>query len=191
MGLFSRNSAVSQQGHATQNEQLIELRQRARRRLIGALVIVLVAVIFVPIFLSSDGADEVEQVVHVFPPIVSPQADNSDLTAANLHSSEKVNDDTLDKVVNEHTNSTNEQELDQHTLHNSLETREESGESTGSTQNLEDADSAQLAESVEQIENLEPADEIKQETSQTKPKEHTQTEPKRTDDGSVALALLE
>src|SRR5699024_12813059 len=41
-----------------------------------ALVIVLIAVVFVPIFLKSDGAEEVEQVVQVFPPIVAPDSES-------------------------------------------------------------------------------------------------------------------
>src|SRR5690625_3556344 len=72
MGFFSRQDSAAQQGRAGEQDQLKELRRRARRRLIGALALVLIAVIFVPLFLNIDWADEIEQVVKVFPPIVAP-----------------------------------------------------------------------------------------------------------------------
>src|SRR5690625_7452997 len=77
MGFLSRSNAAKQRNNNDQHEQLAELRRRARRRLVGALVIVLLVVVLVPILLKSDGADEVEQVVQVFPPIVAPSADSA------------------------------------------------------------------------------------------------------------------
>src|SRR3546814_16836720 len=84
MGLFSRNESASDSGRRSTSRtslsseaQANELRGRARRRLIGALALVLAAVIVVPmLFDSSVPEDEISTPV-VVPAIVPPNTDNN------------------------------------------------------------------------------------------------------------------
>ncbi|MDS1141493.1 SPOR domain-containing protein [Pusillimonas sp. SM2304] len=84
MGLFSRNESASDSGRRSASRaslsseaQASELRGRARRRLIGALALVLAAVIVVPmLFDSSEPLDETQTPV-VVPSIVPPPADGN------------------------------------------------------------------------------------------------------------------
>lgn len=76
MGLFSRkeSSAKGGQGSSARTSseaQAAELRVRARRRLIGALVLVLTAVIFVPMLFDSPPEEEMPVPV-VMPEIIPP-----------------------------------------------------------------------------------------------------------------------
>ncbi|MGB6102584.1 MAG: SPOR domain-containing protein [Pusillimonas sp.] len=83
MGLFSRNESASDSGRRpvsraslSSEAQASELRGRARRRLIGALALVLAAVIVVPmLFDSSVPVDETSTPV-VVPAIVPPSTEN-------------------------------------------------------------------------------------------------------------------
>lgn len=73
MGLFSRNaSGATKTTRPSSDDQLIELRNRARRRLIGAVVLVLAVIVLIPILLTDQTASEPEQVVSVIPAIIPP-----------------------------------------------------------------------------------------------------------------------
>lgn len=73
MGMFSRQeSKAAQSGRPSSDDQLIEMRNKARRRLIGAVVLVLAAIVVIPIFLSEQTVPESEQVVSVIPSIIPP-----------------------------------------------------------------------------------------------------------------------
>lgn len=64
MGLFSRNdtsSSSGRRGSASSDSQLSELRGRARRRLIGALALVLAVVVLVPMLTADKTPPEPEQ----------------------------------------------------------------------------------------------------------------------------------
>lgn len=73
MGLFSRNASSSDKSTRPSSDgQLIELRNRARRRLIGAVVLVLAVIVLIPILLTDQTSSEPEQVVSVIPAIIPP-----------------------------------------------------------------------------------------------------------------------
>lgn len=86
MGLFSRNESATGSGRRPSSRlsseaQATELRGRARRRLIGALALVLAAVIIVPmLFDSTESTDRVSTPVVV--PAVVPPTPESNLAAA-------------------------------------------------------------------------------------------------------------
>lgn len=88
MGLFSRNESATGSGRRPSSRsslsseaQATELRGRARRRLIGALALVLAAVIIVPmLFDSTEPADQVSTPVVV--PAVVPPTPESNLAIA-------------------------------------------------------------------------------------------------------------
>ncbi|SHH88230.1 SPOR domain-containing protein [Pollutimonas bauzanensis] len=84
MGLFSRNESAAGSGRrsASSESQASDLRGRARRRLIGALALVLAAVIIVPmLFDSSVPPDQVSTPV-VVPAIVPPPAPDANIAQA-------------------------------------------------------------------------------------------------------------
>ncbi|HUH59715.1 MAG TPA: SPOR domain-containing protein [Candidimonas sp.] len=89
MGLFSRNESAAGSGRRStprssmsSEAQASDLRGRARRRLIGALALVLAAVIVVPmLFDSSPPADQTSAPV-VIPAIVPPATDSGPSAAA-------------------------------------------------------------------------------------------------------------
>lgn len=73
MGLFSRNEPSADSGRrstarTSSEAQAAELRIRARRRLIGALVLVLTAIVFVPMLFDSAPEEELPS------PVVLPEA---------------------------------------------------------------------------------------------------------------------
>lgn len=80
MGWFSARQSESDNGrrpgaraNQSSESQLRELRVRARRRLVGALALVLLAVIFVPMFFNVDTAQESRPVPVVVPAINGPE----------------------------------------------------------------------------------------------------------------------
>ncbi|HLR29738.1 MAG TPA: SPOR domain-containing protein [Paenalcaligenes sp.] len=190
MGFFARKGAASQRNQGSQEEQLVELRRRARRRLIGALVIVLIAVVFVPVFLKSDGAEEVEQVVQVFPPIVAPdsepQAGSTALQDNGGYAPVDSSDveDIQDPLDEQSTSDT--QVLDESAVNiPEIEMQTEAEADHDSARQSEQESETKPKESEPSKEKTEPKPE-------PKPKAETvPNEPERTDDGSVALALLE
>src|SRR3546814_10150116 len=84
MGLFSRNDSASDSGRRSTSRaslsseaQANELRGRARRRLIGALALVLAAVIVVPMLFDSSVPEEEISTPVVVPAIVPPPTANN------------------------------------------------------------------------------------------------------------------
>lgn len=62
MGFFSRNdsSSTSRRGSASSDAQIAEMRSRARRRLIGAVVLVLAVIVIVPLLIDNGVEPEPE-----------------------------------------------------------------------------------------------------------------------------------
>lgn len=71
MGMFSRKAAASG-SRPSSDDQIIEIRNRARRRLIGAVVLVLAAIVVIPMLLSDQSTNESEQALSVIPSIIPP-----------------------------------------------------------------------------------------------------------------------
>lgn len=89
MGWFSRSQPQAQSGRRTTSRgsqateaQVAELRGKARRRLIGALVLVLTAVIFVPMLFDSAPPDQSLPAPVVVPAMPSSQAPETQLAAS-------------------------------------------------------------------------------------------------------------
>ncbi|MYN12206.1 SPOR domain-containing protein [Pusillimonas sp. TS35] len=89
MGLFSRNESASRserrpasRSALSSEAQASDLRNRARRRLIGALVLVLAAVIVVPMLFDTTEPPEQAPTPVVVPSIEPPAADTGNLAAA-------------------------------------------------------------------------------------------------------------
>ncbi|MGE4370626.1 MAG: SPOR domain-containing protein [Burkholderiaceae bacterium] len=89
MGWFSARQSESDNGrrpgaraNQSSESQLRELRVRARRRLVGALALVLLAVIFVPMFFNVDTAQESRPVPVVVPAINGPEPSSGELALA-------------------------------------------------------------------------------------------------------------
>lgn len=168
MGMFSRKaSASTQSGRPSSDDQLIEMRNKARRRLIGAVVLVLAAIVLIPLLLSDQSTDESEQLVSVIPSIIPPSEEQYRL-------SERL-----------------EQPIFESDTTGSLS--EEQGV-------IESETELALVEPPEFIEPpVEPTPKAKPEpapkpTPTPTPKPAPTPKPKeeaRTDDGSVAIALLE
>ena len=72
MGLFSNKETGGASRRQSSDAQLREMRTRARRRLVGALVLVLAAVVIVPFLTSNDSEHMPEPVMAVIPAIVPP-----------------------------------------------------------------------------------------------------------------------
>lgn len=196
MGFFSRKGAASQRGHRSQEEQLAELRRRARRRLIGALVLVLIAVIIVPIFLKSDGAEEVEQVVQVFPPIIAPKPQgegtgwqrDDGFTAVEESAQDLENAVSVDEPSAEVVTEIVEQQSTAPLPEISVQTEAQVAQATPQKPaEPKPSESAKAAPT--------PQPKPQPQKAENKPKAaepvRRKQEPERTDDGSVALALLE
>lgn len=178
MGLFSRNESASDSGRRSASRaslsseaQASELRGRARRRLIGALALVLAAVIVVPmLFDSSEPLDETQTPV-VVPAIVPPPADGN--VALAPASPEPAAPDAATPVPGA--------------------TPQEPVQPDATAQTPVPA-TPEPAEPV-QPQPADPAPKPEPAPATEKPKPAEKPEPKpssdRTDDGSVALALLE
>ncbi|NYT86083.1 SPOR domain-containing protein [Pollutimonas harenae] len=183
MGLFSRNESTSDSGRRSTSRsslsseaQANELRGRARRRLIGALALVLAAVIVVPmLFDSSVPEDEISTPV-VVPAIVPPSTDSNVALAP-------VAPDPA-------TNGTQTPEPDAAAQDSSSGTAQQPVPADPQPESVEAEPTPEPAEPVQPkpVEKPEPEPE-------PEPKPAPKPEPKpsteRTDDGSVAIALLE
>lgn len=174
MGWFSASQSESDSGrrpgaraNQSSESQLRELRVRARRRLVGALALVLLAVIFVPMFSNVDPAQESRPVPVVVPAISGPEPSSGELALAPAGQ-------PLAPVagITEGTSSV-------------------TAESSPAT---EAAAPTTAGEPSTQSVAPEPAPETPATPAPTKPASPTPAPPnasQRTDDGSVALALLE
>lgn len=173
MGMFSRKaSAGAQSGRPSSDDQLIEMRNKARRRLIGAVVLVLAAIVLIPVLLSDQSANEPEQVVSVIPSIIPPSEEQYRLS------------ESLERPIFESD------------AIESLNAEQGIIESETELTLLEPAEFTEPAAEPEPApEEPKPAPEPKPEP-EPKPTPTPKPTPKpkadsRTDDGSVAIALLE
>ncbi|PLC54157.1 SPOR domain-containing protein [Pollutimonas nitritireducens] len=85
MGLFSRNESATGSGRRSSQSseaQAGELRARARRRLVGALALVLAAVIIVPMLFDDPVPPEQPSTPVVIPAIVPPAAPDTTIALA-------------------------------------------------------------------------------------------------------------
>lgn len=153
MGLFSRKEAAVKTTRSSSDDQLIELRNRARRRLIGAVVLVLAAIVLIPILISDKSTQEPEQVVSVIPSIIPPSEEKYRLA------------ESLEQPVFE-------QEIDNTEDPGLIET----------PVTVSEPEPTVLPPSVEPVAQAKP---------EPKPEPKPKPAPVRTDDGAVALALLE
>lgn len=72
MGLFSTKSSSGATRRTSSDAQIREMRSRARRRLIGALVLVLAAILIVPFLTSNEPEPEQSQLLAVIPTPIQP-----------------------------------------------------------------------------------------------------------------------
>src|SRR5690606_31135153 len=179
MGLFSRNESASDSRRRSTSRtslsseaQANELRGRARRRLIGALAFVLAAVIVVPmLFDSSTPEDEISTPVVV--PAIVPPATVNNVALAPTEPDPVANGSELP------TPDTATQDLSSGTVQQPVpaDPQPESAEP--------EPEPAEPAE-PKPVEKPKPESEAKPE-----PKPEPKPGTERTDDGSVAIALLE
>lgn len=169
MGLFSRKEPTTTRktGRTSSDDQLIEMRNKARHRLIGAVVLVLTAIVVVPVLLTDQAEQPAEQHVSVIPSIIPPSEEQYRLS------------ESLEPPVFT-------DRIDHSSDPGLIEPTEELPLAVGDT-------IAALAEPV-----VQPDPDPKPIPPKPEPKPQPKPEPKpkptpaqRTDDGSVALALLE
>lgn len=165
MGLFSRKESASQTGRRSSppsEAHAEDLRGRARQRLIGALALVVAAVIVVPMLIQSEPepSPETPVVVPAVPPIPEPSLASGQPPASETGAEQGLSVDTPALPVTE---------------------------PVAETPAAQQPDVA--ADSPEAPSKPEPKPEPKPEAKpEPKPKP---TASDRTDDGSVAIALLE
>ncbi|HUG59276.1 MAG TPA: SPOR domain-containing protein, partial [Candidimonas sp.] len=184
MGLFSRNESATGSGRRSTSRssqssesQASDLRGRARRRLIGALALVLAAVIVVPMLFDSSVPPEQVSTPVVVPAIVPPVT--PDVNEAQV----PVQPDT--------------------TASGSLATSPETGTTDSLAGNAGNATTPSTSPNSGTASSLEPSQPapVPEPAVEPKPKPKpvekpvAKPDPKpaadRTDDGSVAMALLE
>ncbi len=184
MGLFSRNESATGSGRRpvsrssqSSEAQAGELRGRARRRLIGALALVLAAVIIVPmLFDSSAPPDQIGTPV-VVPAIVPPAPDaNVDMAA------------TPSQPAIDHSGSVNLTAPGPVTGENVGNTTGAAPDVTPSVQ--PDTGVSAVTPPVPSATAPEPATKPKA-VEKPAAKQEPKAAAERTDDGSVAIALLE
>lgn len=180
MGLFSRKKSAqktsSSSRSATSSEaQAAELRARARRRLIGALVLVLTAVIVVPMMFDEDIDPQKMDTPVVLPAIVPP-APEPDQTAL------VQPDDAIDEpmILDDPYLTTEPVGTDSDATDDTITLAAESPPTAAQDTLSQGTVSAPPT----------PAETVAAESPKPKPEPSAPVEP-RTDDGSRALALLE
>jgi DedD protein len=181
MGLFSRNDSADSGRRSTgrssvsSEAQANELRGRARRRLIGALALVLAAVIVVPMLFDDDVSPETVATPVVVPTIVPPGPDTNVAVAPVAP--------TDDSGV--------AAEPQQPLPANGTPT--DGGIVAGDGITTEDAGAAEPGEVAPlPPQEPEPAPAAKPKPKEAeKPRAQPKASAERTDDGSVAIALLE
>lgn len=173
MGLFSRNEPAGTTGRrsaarTSSEAQAAELRVRARRRLIGALVLVLTAVIFVPMLFDSPPEEEMASPIVLPEPI--PQIPAEPQVALAPESSTANEAGAIQAPA------------------------PAAGQPTQTPQMPVEPAAQAAREPVEPPKSVrpEPAPAATHDTPKPAPSKPAPREPSpRTDDGSVALALLE
>ncbi|WP_397473182.1 SPOR domain-containing protein [Pusillimonas sp.] len=178
MGLFSRKEADSSKDRASSSKRRSaspsvayadDLRGRARRRLIGALALVVAAVIVVPELITSESDQPVETpiVVPAIPPIPEPSiAVNEPLSEGQAGVDDQFNVETP-----------------------ALPLPEPVAPDDGPVQASGDTD--QSAAPTKPEAKPEPAPKPEPDSKPASPPETKSAAADRTDDGSVAIALLE
>lgn len=173
MGLFSRNEPASsgRRSSLSSEAQASELRGRARRRLIGALALVVAAVIVVPMLLDTSVPSDQASTPAVVPVIVPPAPEPGGLQAGAA-----PNADIADA--------------------SSPMAAEPAPEATGALTEPLPGVSSQTgpAGPVETKRPPEPPPKLTEKAHEPKPEPKPEPKGKiaqRTDDGSVAIALLE
>ena len=189
MGLFSRDSGSAsdrrKSGRSTTDSQANELRVRARRRLVGALVLVVAAVIVVPMLIDTNPpANDALQPI-VLPPVASSpegqlaQSDNSTGSITIEQVDIPAPSDSANNGVNAEASSGSQQ------------LQQTSEQATGSTSS---SGSQPPAANNDESETRKPESTSESAQSATSTNAQAQQEPPRntrSDDGAVALALLE
>lgn len=190
MGLFSRNESASRPERRTASRsslsseaQASELRSRARRRLVGALALVLVAVIVVPMLFESPKPTDVAPTPVVVPSIPAPATDMPPQTNNGSASADGYTG-TVQQPEGQSAASP-----DSNTAAQADGTTELAQGMTSPDPEAKPQPEAQPAVKPEAKPKPEPKHEPKAE-SKPKPAK-TPEKIARTDDGSVALALLE
>ncbi|GGE67527.1 MAG TPA: SPOR domain-containing protein [Paenalcaligenes hominis] len=172
MGLFSRKETATPRktGRSSSDDQLVEMRNKARHRLIGAVVLVLTAIVVVPILLTDHSEPKVEQQVSVIPSIIPPSEEQYRLTES---LEQPVFTDRID-----HSN-------DPGLIESQPQPADELPLAVGDTIN------PVVLPEPEPEPKPAPKPEPKPEPKPTPKPEPKPAPSQRTDDGSVALALLE
>lgn len=182
MGWFSRSQPETQSGRRATSRnsqateaQVAELRGKARRRLIGALVLVLTAVIFVPMLFDSSPPQESLPVPVVVPTVPSAQGGDMQVASSAEATSAQSGTDAV-------------QPSDIPMTLGQPETSDQAGStpaqpiSSGSASQPTAAGAQQTSTAAAPSPAPQPL---------AKPEPAAPRSPQRTDDGSVAIALLE
>lgn len=185
MGLFSRKkseqSSRSTSRTATSSEaQAAELRGRARRRLIGALVLVLTAIIVVPMMFDDTATQQAETPLVL--PAVVPPIPEPDVAVVNP-SDYAVDEPVLPDSTAQQADPT--APVSDNELADTGDTLSPTTPEPPTTETATPAETRSEPESRPEPARTEPKPEPAPEPSKPKPADQ------RTDDGSVALALLE
>ncbi|MBC7204722.1 MAG: SPOR domain-containing protein [Pusillimonas sp.] len=190
MGLFSRDSESGpdrrKSGRSTTDSQASELRVRARRRLVGALVLVVAAVIVVPMLIDTNPpANDALQPI-VLPPV--PSSPEGQLAAAGNNTGsitiEQVDiPPPSDSATDASSTGQSSESQQAPQMSNQAEGESASTEGNSSASATNAASGARKPEAASSEESPSAA----QAGSQTPPA----PQDSRSDDGSVALALLE
>lgn len=175
--MFFRNATDSASGRrpasrsaSSTEAQLKELRNKARRRLIGALALVLAAVIIVPpLFDHTPPAEQHEPIVVPAAPSIAPSAEPASQAAGSVSADETTTMAGASPAASDTDESAQDDPL---TVPSTVPPTEQAG--AGAAPAAATADSANAPKVAEK----------------PKPAPHEPARPKRTDDGSVALALL-
>src|SRR5690606_25996985 len=178
---FSSRSSSGATRRSSSDAQLREMRSRARRRLIGALVLVLAAVLIVPFLTSNEPEPEQSQLIAVIPPPSASGMANGQTPAqlpeqsmydATSSTEDGASADDFATVLGEEDGSAG------------VVT-----DTTPSTTQPEPAQTAVAPVEPPRTEPQQPAPEPKKEPAKVEPPKTTtqppQREPQRTDDGSV------
>lgn len=186
MGWFSRSQPEAQPGRRATSRssqateaQVAELRGKARRRLIGALVLVLTAVIFVPMLFDSSPPQESLPVPVVVPTVPSAQGGDMQVASSAEATSAQSGTDAV-------------QPSDIPMTLGQPETSDQAGStpaqptSSGSASQATASEAQQTGAASTTIAAPSPAPQ-----PLAKPEPAAPRSPQRTDDGSVAIALLE
>ncbi|QIM49679.1 SPOR domain-containing protein [Pusillimonas sp. DMV24BSW_D] len=189
MGLFSRDSGSAsdrrKSGRSTTDSQANELRVRARRRLVGALVLVVAAVIVVPMLIDTNPpANDALQPI-VLPPVASsPEGQLA-------QSGNSTGSITIERVDIPAPSDSANNGANPEASSGSQQLQQTSEPATGSTSS---SASQPPAANNDESETRKPESTSESAQSSTSTNAQAQQEParnSRSDDGAVALALLE